>query len=523
MLSALFDMNPNGVAFVRLSNGEILDCNPEYLNQIGYSREEVVGHTSKDLKIFPYDEKLKAITDEIHKNKEINNLELCLNVSDGSFIDILYSARLINIDGEEIILNVGHNITGRKRAENELKNNEAHYHHLFNSMTEMFQIIELIYEDGVVVDYYYREINPAFEKFVEKSKEQLIDKRAKDIFGVIEDYWLELYDRVLKTGKPEQFENYGAELNKYYLGHVWKVGENRIATLFTDFTEHITLEKERVERNDKFKAIFENSLDAVLISLPDGNILAANRASEKMFGYSEAELCKLGVNGITDNQESNIHELLDMENYTGKTISGFKFVKKNGTNFLAEISASIYKNKDGNLKSSIIIRNITESKKTEEELKHSHQKIDEILESIKEPFYVLDHDYKFIYMNETAASLLNMEPEDFIGKTFWEMFPKDLGTPIEENYRDAMINREIRQFEIKSLYADVYVIITVYPTHEGISIIGKDITESKKAAQKLAEQAFMLSNINDAVIGTDDKYMINFWSKSAEKMYGYSE
>jgi two-component system cell cycle sensor histidine kinase/response regulator CckA len=49
-----------------------------------------------------------------------------------------------------------------------------------------------------------------------------------------------------------------------------------------------------------------------------------------------------------------------------------------------------------------------------------------------------------------------------------------------------------------------------------------EIIERKQAERKLAEQAFMLANISDAVIGFDLDYRITYYSKSAEKMYGYS-
>ena len=51
----------------------------------------------------------------------------------------------------------------------------------------------------------------------------------------------------------------------------------------------------------------------------------------------------------------------------------------------------------------------------------------------------------------------------------------------------------------------------------------RDITHRKKAEKKLAKQAIMLANINDAVIGTDVNYIINYWNNSAERMYGYSK
>ena len=526
MLSILFKISHDAIVLTRVSDGKVIDCNQEFLNQIGYLREEVVGNTSDELKLFGNPKERLAYFNEVNKTDIITDFELKIKQKDGSFIYALYSSWLINVDNEQIIISKGHEITDLKNVEKKFKDSEDHYHQLFSSMTEMFQIIELIYDDNdIAVDYYYYyyEVNPALEKFVGKSEEQLTDNRAKELFGIVGDCWLELFDRVVKTGQPEQFENYGVEPDKYFLVNVWKVGENRVAILLTDFTEHRLLEKEHRERNDKFKALFENSFDAVLLSIPDGHILAANHAAEKMFGFSEEELCEFGLNLITDNNDSCLQDLINMGNDIGKTIGEHFFVKKDGTKFLAEISASIYGNKEGNIRSSLIIRDITESKKAEEELKHSHQKIDEILKSIKESFYVLDHDYKYVYINETAANFINKQPKDFIGKIFWDMFPKNLGTPLEENFRAAMINREIRQFEMQSIYSDVYVIMTVYPTHEGISILGKDITESRKVGIKLAEQAFMLANINDAVIGTDDKYLISFWSKSAEKMYGYSE
>ena len=139
-------------------------------------------------------------------------------------------------------------ITKSKKAEEGLKESEHRYRQLFESMTEMFQLVELIYdENGKPIDIYYRDVNHAIESFVGKTKEQLVDKRAKDIFGIVEDYWLELWDRVAKTGIPEKFENYGAALDKYYAVNVWKVKENQLATIFTD----ISNQKKAEEHNQK--------------------------------------------------------------------------------------------------------------------------------------------------------------------------------------------------------------------------------------------------------------------------------
>jgi len=127
----------------------------------------------------------------------------------------------------------------RKHYEEALNQCEKKYREIFNSMDEMFHIIELIYDNnGKPIDYYYREVNPAFERLVGKTREQLVDKRAKDLFYVVENYWIEIFDKVAITGTSTNFENYGAELNKWYKIFAWKVAGNQVAIIFSDITEH---------------------------------------------------------------------------------------------------------------------------------------------------------------------------------------------------------------------------------------------------------------------------------------------
>ena len=54
MLSTIFALNPDAIALTKVSDGEFIDCNQEFLNQIGYSREEVIGHTSLELNLHSF-------------------------------------------------------------------------------------------------------------------------------------------------------------------------------------------------------------------------------------------------------------------------------------------------------------------------------------------------------------------------------------------------------------------------------------------------------------------------------------
>ena len=186
-------------------------------------------------------------------------------------------------------------ITKANLLETKLLKTKKQYEELFNSMVEMFQVIELIYDsNGKAYDYYYRDVNPAFEKLVGKTKKQLLNKRAKSVFKIVEDYWIDTYEKVLKKGKPVTFENYGAELDKYYKVTAWKASENRVAITFTDITESKLSENVLSETQDILKSLINKVPSVVLALSSTGEVIEFNPEAEKVFGRNRAEV--LGKN-----------------------------------------------------------------------------------------------------------------------------------------------------------------------------------------------------------------------------------
>jgi PAS domain S-box-containing protein len=232
------------------------DWNFVYINKqaatsVGKEPEDFIGQNI--WKLFPQYKgtSIEKNYREVMENKIIKRFE-----THGKYTDPWYSVT-VNPSADGITV-LSTDITERKKAEEALNESEHRYRQLFSSMTEMFQLIELIYdENGKPVDIYYRDVNPAIESFVGKTKEELIDKRAKDVFGIVEDYWLELWDRVAKTGISEKFENYGAALDKYYAVNVWKVKENYVANTFTDITEEKKAENRKQKMMEKEQQLTE--------------------------------------------------------------------------------------------------------------------------------------------------------------------------------------------------------------------------------------------------------------------------
>ena len=120
MVSTIFELCPDAISLTKVSDGEIIDCNPEYLNQIGYSREEVIGHTSLELELFNFKER-QLFVNEIRKKQTISDFEIQVKRKDNVLINVLYSARFITVNGIQTILSIGKDITERKQIEDELQ------------------------------------------------------------------------------------------------------------------------------------------------------------------------------------------------------------------------------------------------------------------------------------------------------------------------------------------------------------------------------------------------------------------
>ena len=104
----------------------------------------------------------------------------------------------------------------------------------------MFKVIELIYDkNNKAVDWYFRQVNPALEKLVHKSKAAMIGQTAKTLFGTVEDYWLEIYAKIDKSGTSIRFENYSKEVDKHFNVLAWKIKPHTIAVLFSDVTDRL--------------------------------------------------------------------------------------------------------------------------------------------------------------------------------------------------------------------------------------------------------------------------------------------
>ena len=132
-----------------------------------------------------------------------------------------------------------------------------------------------------------------------------------------------------------------------------------------------------IESEERYRLLFEHSIDAILFTLPDGTIYSANPAACRMFGWSESRFKPVPRSDMVDPADPRLQAALEEREHTGKFRGELMFVRADGTKFPAEISSMVFKDGQGNSRASSIVRDITERKKTEDELRILNEQLEQ--------------------------------------------------------------------------------------------------------------------------------------------------
>ena len=163
------------------------------------------------------------------------------------------------------------------------------------------------------------------------------------------------------------------------------------------------------ESEERYRMLFENSLDAVLLTIPDGKIISASPAACRMFGRTEEEICALGREGLVDTNDPRLQKLLEERSRKERASGELTFVRKDGSRFPGEVSSVIFKDGTGSLRSSMIIRDITERKRAEEALKASEHQYRQLVDNSLVGVYKTTVEGKFLYVNEALVRIFECE------------------------------------------------------------------------------------------------------------------
>lgn len=133
-----------------------------------------------------------------------------------------------------------------------------------------------------------------------------------------------------------------------------------LVAIARDITQRYRAEEALAESEERYRALFENSIDGVLLTAPDGDILAANPEACRLLGRTEEEICRVGREGVVDPADPRLLTLLDERFRSGRFRGELTMVRGDGTRFPTEVSSGLFRDRAGRLRTSMVFRDMTE-------------------------------------------------------------------------------------------------------------------------------------------------------------------
>jgi PAS domain S-box-containing protein len=277
----------------------------------------------------------------------------------------------------------------------------------------------------------------------------------------------------------------------------------------TDITEQKKVLDALRASEERFRSIFDNSLDAIQLGLPTGEIVSANQAAQSLLGMTEEEVCRAGRDGIVVQDEALAAAIEEREK-TGKWRGTLTFRRKDGSTFPADVSSNIFGAQEDRALTIAIFRDITERIWLEEELRLSVGKYREIFENVPIGLYQVAPDGRFIRANVHAARILGYDSPEELMDTISDIATQIYMDPSKRNEAVRLLreNGSIENFEVECRHKNgspVWVSFNAKVIrdgqgnilyHEGVS---QDINARKLAEASLRESERryrdMLSNV----------------------------
>jgi PAS domain S-box-containing protein len=279
---------------------------------------------------------------------------------------------------------------------------------------------------------------------------------------------------------------------------------------------------------------FDNSLDAMMIGSQVGQIYSANPAACRMLGFSEKEICKLGRKGIVE-QTPQLIEAVRIRKESGNFFGEVTFIKKDGTSFTGEVSASVFTNSDGREFTTLIIRDISERKKSERKFFEFGERYRLLMENSGLGIGYYGLDGKILMFNQQAIINLGGKAEDYIGKNVTAVFGKEAGQIYIDRFKLVSASEKPLKFEDNvnldgksGWYMSTHTrILDKNGNVDGIQVIADNITERKSIEEKIeTSEAEYRSLFENSVMGISQAEpggkFIRINNAYAE-MYGYPD
>ena len=437
----------------------------------------------------------------------------------------------------------------RAKAEEALQQSEEKYRMLFNSMDEGFCTLQVLFDDaGKAIDCLYLEVNSAFVP--QTGLENVVGKTMLEVNSETEEFWIETYGRISRTGEAERFEHVVSGLQKFYEFYAFRFGEsgeNRVAVIFNDITKRKN-EEYRQTYILKLSDAIKELVDPEDIQLTACRILGEHAKVNRVLYGEVIDEEQIIIHNNYINGVDPINAILDAEQYGRNVIDSFKrnekiiisdittdpeYTEEEKQRFLSfdvVANAGMGLLKGGRWVATFGMHCNTPRKWTateiwlleetaertwaaveraraEQALRKSEEKYRSLFTSIDQGFLLCELvrdkegrgiDYYMLELNPTYEKQTGLSIDMVLGKTILQVFPA-MDTWLIDTFAAVVDNQRPDVFEYHFEFSQRWHEIKVYPSEKDkFAVLFSDITERKQAEEKIKESESRFRTMADA-------------------------
>lgn len=397
---------------------------------------------------------------------------------------------------------IGRDITERKQMEEALYKSEAELRALINTMTDVIFV-------GNSEGRYLKIIDTNASRSF-KPPQELLGRTLHEIFPKEKaDFFLKHLRQALETKKSVDFE-YELLVEgqvMWFFATISPMTDDQTLMVARDITDRKLAEEALRESERRLIAAqhmahvgyWERDFEANLVSLSD--------EACRIFGISEQ-----GITLSLDQWHPRWVALIHPEDQprliklVGDVLAGkrsydveYRVIRPDGEIRYIYSQAEVRRDDAGNPRNMLgMMQDITKRKQAEEALSKSESELRTLINTMTDIIFVGNSEGRFLKIIDTNASQLYKPPQELLGKTLHEVFPKEKADFFLKHLRQALETRQSVDFEYDLLIGDqpMWFYATISPmTEDQTLMVARNITVQKQAEEALQKNNALLERI----------------------------